>query len=290
MKVVTKLFMSVFALLILESVLFAEPEPIQVQQSSLGLDFKVYRTDDMPDGWYKTYDNFFVTQRADDSWVYGRPTKKGLVATKNLVGAVDPNKISNLKVSDDDEEAETEEEEPKKNNKTAAKKRTVRKNLPDAEKSPDEYIEADLIYEIISKFYDNAKTVINGYKTEFGKPSEEKTKNKSKMVFSKEPYDTTVKWQLADYTELTLNAVNKSNFKWVFANINITESSSNAKFLYDRRIQEFTDMLGHAAVKRAVVSEWDILNNTCKFFVRLEGNNVRYFVRPIVYTRMMKRN
>lgn len=75
---------------------FSEPRPMKARQAAFPLEFKVYRTNDMPANWFKTYDGFYVTRRIDNNWVYGRQTVDGMKMTDILVGTVDPSSMPEL--------------------------------------------------------------------------------------------------------------------------------------------------------------------------------------------------
>lgn len=75
---------------------FAEPRPMKARQAAFRLEFKVYRTEDMPANWFKTYDGFYVTRRIDNNWVYGQHTMDGMKMTDILVGSVDPSTMPEL--------------------------------------------------------------------------------------------------------------------------------------------------------------------------------------------------
>lgn len=69
------------------------PRPMRVRQAAYDFEFDVYRTDDMPANWFKTYDGYYVARRLDTNWVYGRQTGSGWVMTDVLVGSVDPRRV-----------------------------------------------------------------------------------------------------------------------------------------------------------------------------------------------------
>lgn len=75
---------------------FAEPRPMKARQAAFRLEFKVYRTEDMPANWFKTYDGFYVTRRIDNNWVYGQHTMDGMNMTDILVGSIDPSTVPEL--------------------------------------------------------------------------------------------------------------------------------------------------------------------------------------------------
>lgn len=74
----------------------AEPRPMKARQSAFRLEFEVYRTEDMPPNWFRTYDGFYVTKRIDNNWVYGQRTMDGMKMTNIIVGSVDPSDMPEL--------------------------------------------------------------------------------------------------------------------------------------------------------------------------------------------------
>ena len=81
---------------ILSSESLGAPVPMRVRQRAFDLEFKVYRTNDMPANWFKTYDGYYVTKRIDNNWVYGQRTMDGMRMTDILVGSADPSGIPEL--------------------------------------------------------------------------------------------------------------------------------------------------------------------------------------------------
>ena len=57
---------------------------------------RVYRTPDMPANWYKTYDGYYVFKGIDNNWIYGTQSQQGIVATKIVVGSVNPKEVKEL--------------------------------------------------------------------------------------------------------------------------------------------------------------------------------------------------
>ena len=74
----------------------AEGVNMRAKQPFYGTEFDVYRTEDMPANWFKTYDGYYVTRRLDTNWVYGISTPYGMELTDILVGSVDPHTVPEL--------------------------------------------------------------------------------------------------------------------------------------------------------------------------------------------------
>ena len=90
------LFVILFAQINFSGYALAEPRPMKARQSAFRLEFEVYRTEDMPPNWFRTYDGFYVTKRIDNNWVYGQRTMEGMKMTNIIVGSVDPSDMPEL--------------------------------------------------------------------------------------------------------------------------------------------------------------------------------------------------
>ena len=90
------IFLAFAAVTFCASDLFGAEQAMTVRQKSIELEFQVYRTPDMPANWFKTYDEYFVTKRIDNNWVYGIRTTEGMKRTGILVGSIDPAEVPEL--------------------------------------------------------------------------------------------------------------------------------------------------------------------------------------------------
>jgi hypothetical protein len=66
-------------------------------QRTYEMNFEVWRPDDMPPGWFATFDGYVVTQTSPNRWVYGRLSRGGgVIPTDVLVGSVVPSRVPEL--------------------------------------------------------------------------------------------------------------------------------------------------------------------------------------------------
>ena len=66
-------------------------------QQAYAMNFEIWKPQDLPAGWYATFDGFPVAQIAENRWVYGQIGLEGVIRPTNiLVGSVVPDKIPGL--------------------------------------------------------------------------------------------------------------------------------------------------------------------------------------------------
>ena len=66
-------------------------------QQSYAMNFEIWKPQDLPAGWYATFDGFPVAQIAENRWVYGQIGLDGAIRPTNvLVGSVIPDNIPGL--------------------------------------------------------------------------------------------------------------------------------------------------------------------------------------------------
>jgi len=66
-------------------------------QQAYAMNFEIWKPQDLPAGWYATFDGFPVAQIAENRWVYGQIGYEGVIRPTNiLVGSVIPDKIPEL--------------------------------------------------------------------------------------------------------------------------------------------------------------------------------------------------
>jgi uncharacterized membrane protein YgcG len=92
------IFLSVFFM-----TFFMGPSPcraasvLAAYQKIYGMNFEIYRPDELPPGWFATFDGYLVAQTAPNHWVYGRAERPGvLVPTDVAVGSVVPADVPEL--------------------------------------------------------------------------------------------------------------------------------------------------------------------------------------------------
>ena len=73
-------------LLFSQSVALAAPPPVRAFQIRYNFEFVVYRTEDMPANWFRTYDGYYVTRALGGDWVYGEMSQYGIMPTNMIVG------------------------------------------------------------------------------------------------------------------------------------------------------------------------------------------------------------
>ena len=70
---------------------------IGAYQQAYAMNFEIWKPQDLPAGWYATFDGFPVAQIAENRWVYGQLGAEGIIRPTNiLVGSVIPEKIPGL--------------------------------------------------------------------------------------------------------------------------------------------------------------------------------------------------
>ena len=66
-------------------------------QRAYAMNFEIWKPQDLPAGWYATFDGFPVAQIAENRWVYGRMNTAGTIQpTDILVGSVVPSRVPGL--------------------------------------------------------------------------------------------------------------------------------------------------------------------------------------------------
>lgn len=66
-------------------------------QQAYAMNFEIWKPQDLPAGWYATFDGFPVAQIAENRWVYGQIGLEGVIKPTNiLVGSVIPDKVPGL--------------------------------------------------------------------------------------------------------------------------------------------------------------------------------------------------
>ena len=66
-------------------------------QKAYAMSFEIWRPQDLPAGWYATFDGFPVAQIAENRWVYGQMNTAGTIQPTNiLVGSVIPSRVPGL--------------------------------------------------------------------------------------------------------------------------------------------------------------------------------------------------
>ena len=66
-------------------------------QKAYAMNFEIWKPQDLPAGWYATFDGFPVAQIAENRWVYGQMGLGGVIRPTNvLVGSVVPDKVPGL--------------------------------------------------------------------------------------------------------------------------------------------------------------------------------------------------
>jgi hypothetical protein len=83
--------------LLVQRITFVTQQSMKVFQPKYNFEFEVYRTEDMPANWYKTYDEYYVTKVIGGNWVYGNANGKSMILTDILVGSVNPEEVKELK-------------------------------------------------------------------------------------------------------------------------------------------------------------------------------------------------
>jgi len=73
-------------LLFSQGMAWARPRPVRAFQLRYNFEFVVYRTEDMPANWFRTYDGYYVTRVAGGDWVYGELLYYGIAPTNMIVG------------------------------------------------------------------------------------------------------------------------------------------------------------------------------------------------------------
>ena len=63
----------------------ATPQSVRAFQLRDNFEFVVYRTEDMPANWFRTYEGHYVTRALGGDWVYGELSPYGLVPVYMLV-------------------------------------------------------------------------------------------------------------------------------------------------------------------------------------------------------------
>ncbi len=70
---------------------------ISAYQKSYAMNFEVWKPQDLPAGWYATFDGFPVAQIAENRWVYGQLNTDGAIMPTNiLVGSVVPSRVPGI--------------------------------------------------------------------------------------------------------------------------------------------------------------------------------------------------
>ena len=102
-KKIKFLFLSIiiFALINFSAAAFAMTSNLQAvitaYQQAYAMNFEIWKPQDLPAGWYATFDGFPVAQIAENRWVYGQLGYEGIIRPTNiLVGSVIPDKIPGL--------------------------------------------------------------------------------------------------------------------------------------------------------------------------------------------------
>jgi hypothetical protein len=72
-------------LLFSQGIALAAPQPVRAFQLRFHFEFVVYRTEDMPANWFRTYDGYYVTRALGGDWVYGELSQYGIMSTNILV-------------------------------------------------------------------------------------------------------------------------------------------------------------------------------------------------------------
>ena len=81
----------VFMALVISFLLFSQgmalavPQPVRAFQLRYNFEIVVYRTEDMPANWFRTYDGYYVTRALGGDWVYGELSQYGIMSTNMLV-------------------------------------------------------------------------------------------------------------------------------------------------------------------------------------------------------------
>lgn len=66
-------------------------------QRAYAMNFEIWKPQDLPAGWYATFDGFPVAQIAENRWVYGQMDIAGSIQPTNiLVGSVVPSRVPGL--------------------------------------------------------------------------------------------------------------------------------------------------------------------------------------------------
>lgn len=66
-------------------------------QKSYAMNFEIWKPQDLPAGWYATFDGFPVAQIAENRWVYGQLGTDGAIMPTNiLVGSVVPSRVPGI--------------------------------------------------------------------------------------------------------------------------------------------------------------------------------------------------
>ena len=66
-------------------------------QRAYAMNFEIWKPQDLPAGWYATFDGFPVAQIAENRWVYGQMNTAGTIQPTNiLVGSVVPSRVPGL--------------------------------------------------------------------------------------------------------------------------------------------------------------------------------------------------
>ena len=66
-------------------------------QKAYAMNFEIWKPQDLPAGWYATFDGFPVAQIAENRWVYGQLSIDGSIRPTNiLVGSVVPSNVPGL--------------------------------------------------------------------------------------------------------------------------------------------------------------------------------------------------
>lgn len=66
-------------------------------QRAYAMNFEIWKPQDLPAGWYATFDGFPVAQIAENRWVYGQMNIAGTIEPTNiLVGSVVPSRVPGL--------------------------------------------------------------------------------------------------------------------------------------------------------------------------------------------------
>ena len=66
-------------------------------QQAYAMNFEIWKPDDLPSGWYATFDGYPVAQIAENRWVYGQLGYDGAIRPTNiLIGSVIPSNVPGL--------------------------------------------------------------------------------------------------------------------------------------------------------------------------------------------------
>ena len=66
-------------------------------QQAYAMNFEIWKPDDLPAGWYATFDGYPVAQIAENRWVYGQLGYGGAIRPTNiLIGSVIPSNVPGL--------------------------------------------------------------------------------------------------------------------------------------------------------------------------------------------------